>query len=340
MHFHNLYNTHNILETAAHWTDYPWRPFNNINDTGLPEPMPLEAGNTVHVASKFYSMDYAPLAQLHRSYITKVLDEIGGEPNVILGVAFQFAGPLAFQQAFLDIVAEWEKKTGKKVRVALTTSKDITDAILVDPVRGRQVEVIDQRYWQYRPDGTLWAPRGDRNLAFREMITQDFGRSGDAPPDTTPEQAYRQVREYRERYPDKAVVAWHNGVTAMPALMAGAAQVLNRNPSAGHGQGRSIDRTPVDAFVQERLADRLAAMSPENDLVAAGDKAWALADPDRRTVLFYSYEGPSLTVPPAFVGRAGTWFNPRDGRTLALAGAGSVLAKPDAEGWALLFRQG
>jgi hypothetical protein len=301
--------------------------------------MPLEAGNTVHIANQFYSMDYPPLAQLHRSYINKVLDEVGGAPNIILGVAFQYAGPLAFQQAFLDLVSEWEKKNGKKVRIALTTAKDVTDAILEDPVRGKQVEVIDQRYWQYRPDGTLWAPKGGRNLAFREMITADFGRSGDSPPDTTPDQAYRQVREYTERYPDKAVVAWHNGVTAMPALMAGAAQVLNRNPSAGHGQGRSIDRTPVDAFVQEHLADRLSAMSPANDLVAAGDKAWTLADPDRRTALVYSYEGPNLTLAAPLAGRAGTWFNPRDGRTLAQTGPGPVLAKPDAEGWALLLRQ-
>lgn len=337
IHFHNLYNTHNILETAAHYVDYPWRPFNNINDTGLPEPIPLDRGNTVHLANQLYRMDYPPLAELHRAYMTKVLDEVGGRPNVILGVAFQFAGPLAFQQAFLDVVADWEKRNGKKVRIALTTSKDITDAILEDPVRGKQVEVIDQRYWQYRPDGTLWAPRGDRNLAFREMITEDFGRSGDAPPDTTPEQAYRQVREYRERYPDKAVVAWHNGVTAMPALMAGAAQVLNRNPSAGHGQGRVIDRTPVDAFVQEQLAGRLAAMSPANALVAAG-QAWALADASRRTVLVYAYDGPTVALAPVLAGRSGQWFNPRDGRTVALAEAGAVLTKPDAEAWALLLR--
>jgi hypothetical protein len=336
IHFHNLYNTHNVLETAAHWTDYPWRPFNNINDTGLPEPMPLEAGNTVHIANQFYSMDYPPLAQLHRSYINKVLDEVGGAPNIILGVAFQFAGPLGFQQAFLDLVAEWEKKNGKTVRIALTTSKDITDAILEDPVRGRQVEVIDQRYWQYRPDGTLWAPKGGRNLAFREMITQDFGRSGDSPPNTTPEQAYRQVREYTARYPDKAVCAWHNGVTAMPALMAGAAQVLNRNPSAGHGQGRSIDRTPVDAFVQEHLADRLAAMSPANDILPGEQKAWALADADRRTVLIYSYEGPAVTLPPTLSGMAGLWFNPVDGRTISTAASAS---KPDEKGWALLLRR-
>ena len=161
-----------------------------------------------------------------------------------------------------------------------------------------------------------------------------------APPETTPQQAYRQVREYRERYPDKAVVAWHNGVTAMPALMAGAAQVLNRNPSAGHGQGRSVDRTPVDAFVQEHLADRLAAMAPANDLVADGQKAWVLADGDRRTVLVYSYEGAALTLAPAITGRPGVWFNPRDGRTVEVGQTAGVLAKPDTAAWALLLRQG
>ena len=53
-------------------------------------------------------------------------------------------------------MAEWEKKTGRAVRILLATSKDITDAILADPVRARQVAVIDMRYWQYRPDGSLW----------------------------------------------------------------------------------------------------------------------------------------------------------------------------------------
>ena len=32
--YHNLYNTHNVLEILPHWVDYPWRPANNINDTG------------------------------------------------------------------------------------------------------------------------------------------------------------------------------------------------------------------------------------------------------------------------------------------------------------------
>ena len=40
--FYDLYNTHNVLEIGPHWIDYAWRPANNINDTGLPEPPPLK----------------------------------------------------------------------------------------------------------------------------------------------------------------------------------------------------------------------------------------------------------------------------------------------------------
>ena len=38
--FHENYFQHNILEAGAHWADCPWRPANNVNDTGLPEPPP------------------------------------------------------------------------------------------------------------------------------------------------------------------------------------------------------------------------------------------------------------------------------------------------------------
>ena len=38
----NLYNNHDVNEIGPHWIDYAWRPANNINDTGLPEPPPLK----------------------------------------------------------------------------------------------------------------------------------------------------------------------------------------------------------------------------------------------------------------------------------------------------------
>src|SRR5690606_14684345 len=218
----------------------------------------------------------------------------------------QYSGPLAFQRYFLDTVAEWELRNGRSVRVMLTTSKETTASILTDPVRSRQIAVVDMRHWQYEPDGALAAPVAGQNIAFRQLI------GGDNPPATTPEQAYRQVREYRDRYPGVAWVAWHNGVGPVPAMMAGAAQILMRNPNAGHGQGRSVDRTLLDVFVREYLAPILMTMSPRDGLTGDG---WVLADEALTSILIDAREGDTITLAqplPAATYR-GTWFDPESG---------------------------
>jgi hypothetical protein len=343
--YHNLYNTHNVLEILPHWVDYPWRPANNINDTGLPEPPPIEPGNHIHVANQVYDTTHPVRRALDRAFILHTLDELAGARNLFFCLGFQFAGPLSFQEFFADTVAEWERKTGRTVRLQLATSKDITDAILADPVRARQVAVIDMRYWQYRPDGSLWAPPGGKNLAFREMIARDFGRSDDTPPDTTPLQVYRQVREYHDRYPDKAIVAWHGGAGPIPVLMAGGAQVLMRNPSAGQGQGRSVDRTTLDGFVREQLATTLMKMQPRDGAAADPEQTWCLADAGSESVLFYSLAGDSIMLLKALPQNSytGLWFDPRTGNTRPLeapvsGGAGAVIRKPTAEPWLVLLR--
>jgi hypothetical protein len=343
--YHNLYNTHNVLEIPPHWVDYPWRPANNINETGLPEPPPIEPGNHIHVANQVYDVSQPVRRALHRAFILHTLDELAGARNLFFCLGFQFAGPLQFQEFFADTVAEWEKKTGRAVRILMATSKDITDATLADPVRARQVAVIDMRYWQYRPDGTLWAPPGGKNLAFRETIAQDFGSSGDTPPDTTPLQVYRQVREYHDRYPDKAIVAWHGGAGPIPVLMAGGAQALMRNPSAGQGQGRSVDRTTLDGFVREHLAATLMKMQPRDGAAADPEQTWCLADDGGESVLFYSLAGDSITLLRTLAQNSytGLWFDPRTGATRTVEGtvsgeAGTVIRKPTAEAWLVLLR--
>jgi len=196
---HNLYNTHNLLEIAPHWVDYPWRPANNINDTGLPEPPPVEAGNHIHVANQVYDVSHRARRELHRALILHELDELGGTRNLFFSVGAQFAGPLAFQEFFQDTVAEWESRTGRRLRLELATSKDITDAILAVPARARQVAVIDMRYWQYRPDARSgrrpWEEPGVPG-SHREGLRRGRRRA----PDTMPQQVYRQVREYHDRY--------------------------------------------------------------------------------------------------------------------------------------------
>ncbi len=334
--YHNIYNTHNLLEIPPHWVDYPWRPANNINDTGLPEPPPIEPGNHIHVANQVYDVSNPVRRELHRALILHELDELGMARNLLFSLGAQFAGPLAFQEFFQDTVAEWERKTGRRVRIELSTSKDITDAILADPARARQVAAIDMRYWQYRPDGSLWAPPGGRNLAFREAIVADFGRSGDTPPDTTPQQVYRQVREYRDRYPDKAIVAWNGGAGPITILMAGGAEALMLNRSAGQGQGRTVDRTPLDAFVREHLAGVLMKMRPRDGVAA---ETWCLADGEDRSVLLYSLAGDSIRLLRALRGARyqGVWFDPRTGDTHAAEAPGTEIRKPSAEAWLLLL---
>ena len=335
---HNLYNTHNLLEIPPHWVDYPWRPANNINNTGLAEPPPVEPDGHIHVANEVYDIRNPARRQLHRAFLLHELDELGALHNLFFSLGAQFAGPLEFQEFFQDTVAEWEKKTGRTVRVELATSKDITDAIMANPARARQVAAIDMRYWQYRPDGTLWAPEGGRNLAFREAVARDFGRSADQPPDTTPYQVYRQVREYRDKYPNVAIVAWHGGAGPIPVLMAGGAQALMRNPSAGQGQGTTVDRTPLDGFVRERLAGVLMKMSPRDGVTKDAERAWCLADDRSESVLLYSLAGESIELarPLAGSGYSGLWFDPRTGDTRPLEGAvGTAIRKPTAEPWLL-----
>jgi hypothetical protein len=341
---HNIYNTHNLLEIPPHWVDYPWRPANNINRTGLPEPPPIEPGNHIHVANQVYDVGNPVRRALHRALILQELDQLSGARNLFFSLGAQFSGPLSFQEFFQDTVAEWEKKTGRTVRLELATSKDITDAILADPARTRQVAVIDMRYWQYRADGSLWAPPGGKNLAFREMIATDFGRSGDTPPDTTPLAVYRQVREYHDRYPDKAIVAWNGGAGPIPVLMAGGAEALMLNPSAGQGQGRTVDRTLLDGFVRQQLRSVLMRMQPRDGVAADPRQTWCLADDGGGTVLFYSLAGASIALlQPLRASRyLGLWFDPRTGNTLSLpasiaARAGTVIPKPSTEPWLLLL---
>ena len=367
---YNLYNTHDVLEIGPHWIDYPWRPANNINDTGLPEPPPFKPHGRNDVGNEFYSTAYAPLRELHRAYMLHTFDELADQPNVIFEMAYQYAGPLEFEQFFQDVAREWEAKHGKHIRIALTTGKQTTDAILADPVRSKQIAIIDMRYWEYRPDGSLFAPRAGENHAFRELITKEFPGYTDTPPATTAEQMYRETREYRDKYPNIALMPMENGAGPIPLLMGGAAsqsalvggrppvpppaasrQGSDPNSTAqaaaatprGQSDQQRQDRT-IESFVRTYLSTDLMNMSPKDGWTASPDRTWTLAGEAKDPVLIYSLSGENITLAQTLPGKQyeALWFDPRTGSAQPIQNVSTtqntVFTKPDAQPWLLLFK--
>jgi len=214
---HQNYFQHNIIEAGAHWTDFPWRPANNINDTGFPEPPPYAGDKRIFLAEQFYDVGHPIRRRLHRAYIRQCLDNFADNGSVIQFIGAEYTGPLHFVQFWIDTILEWEQETGKHAVVGLSVTRDVQDAILADPVRGPAVDVVDIHAWHYRSDGSLYSPPGGRSLAPRQYARLV------KPGRTSFEQVYRAVSEYRERYPDKAVMysADLNDDLAWAAFMAG-----------------------------------------------------------------------------------------------------------------------
>jgi uncharacterized protein DUF6298 len=197
---HQNYFQHNIIEAGAHYADFPWRPANNINNTGFPEPPPFAGDKRIFMAEQFYDTTHAVRKALHRAFIRKCLDNFASNTGVIQLIGAEFTGPLHFVQFWLDNIEQWEKEKGRRETIGLSTTKDVQDAILADAKRAAVVDVIDIRYWYYEETGKLYAPLGGQSLAPRqhERLLK--------PKRPSFESVYKAVSEYRMRYPAKAVM--------------------------------------------------------------------------------------------------------------------------------------
>ncbi|MDR6808562.1 hypothetical protein J2Y45_005774 [Dyadobacter sp. BE34] len=203
--YHQNYFQHNILEAGAHYADFPWRTANNINQPGFPEPPPYAGDKRIFIADQFYDISNTERKALHRAYIRQCLDNFVDQSSVIQFISAEYTGPLHFVQFWLDVIGEWEREKGKNAWVALSTTKDVQDAILGDPKYAALVDIIDIRYWHRRENGTDYAPEGGKNLAPRQHARiQKVGKVSFG-------SVYNAVLEYKQKYPTKAVLYNANG---------------------------------------------------------------------------------------------------------------------------------
>lgn len=196
---HQNYFQHNIIEAGAHWTDFTWRTANNINNTGFPEPVPYAGDKRIFMAEQFYNIDHPERKPLHEAYIRKCLDNFSDNNGVIQYISEEFTGPFHFVRFWLETIRTWENETGRKAFIGLAVTKDVQDSVMANSKLASVVDLLDIRYWFYREDGTVYAPRGGQSLAPRQHARLVN------PGKTSFDQVYRVVREYRSMYPEKAV---------------------------------------------------------------------------------------------------------------------------------------
>ena len=287
------YFQHNIIEAGAHYADFPWRPVNNINNTGFPEPVPYAGDKRLFMAEQFYDETHPVRRKLHQAFIRQNLDNFVGNNGVIQMIGAEFTGPLHFVQFWVETIQQWEKEKGKKEIIGLSTTKDVQDAILADPARSSAIDVIDIRYWHYQADGKAYAPAGGQNLAPRQQARQF------KPKATSFEQVYRAVHEYREKYHDKAVI--YSGDS------------FDKFGWAAFMAGGSLPNLPAGVN-PVMLAD--ASSMKVIELNGAEDQ-WTLGNPAKGYIIYSN----SATVTPVTLDPNATyqvsWIDPKTGSTLA-----------------------
>ncbi|HXG08178.1 MAG TPA: DUF6298 domain-containing protein [Gemmataceae bacterium] len=292
-----MYFQHNILEAGAHWADFPWRPANCLQETGFPEPPPYVNKKRIFMADAFYDVTHPVRRALHRAYIRQCLDTLSDHTNVIYLTGAEYTGPLEFVRFWLDTISEWQAETGRQVLIGLSCTKDVQDAILADPVRGPKVSVIDLRYWWYAADGSLYAPKGGESLAPRQQWREWKGNKSQSAVQTA-----RQVREYRRRYPDKAILC----------------SLDRADPWAVLAAGGSIPAIPP--VEDGRLLAALPRMKPFEPAGLTGQQ-WALAEPGRNYLVYSAGGKVRLDLSAAAGTYRARWIDPRTGKITEAQGA-------------------
>ena len=114
------------------------------------------------------------------------------------------------------------------------------------------------------------------------------------------------MREYKDKYPNLAVLSPGNEEAPLVPLIAGAAESLGGGTQA------------ADAWVRKELGPVLMTMSPQDLVVTgSGGPAWCLGDDKLEHLLFYSPYGPAMVlyVDLPAAGYTATWVNPLTGET-------------------------
>jgi hypothetical protein len=170
---------------------------------------------------------------------------------------------------------------------------------------------------------------------------------------TTPQQIYRQVREYREKYPEKALLHHiHADLQQTWAFLMGGGSMLIRNITYPSASIRNYNTAPLEfsvirhtySFVNRELSNRLPNMKPVDLARNASKSVWSLSDAKETALFFMSSGGIFDADLRAFNGSfSASWFKPSTGSQFSagtiIGGALIRFSAPSSASWVLLIKQ-
>lgn len=196
-----MYFQHNLLESGAHWADFPWRTANCVQDVGFEEPPPYENRKRILMAEAFYDVSNPVRRELHKKYIRHCLDTLGDYSNVLFVLGEEYSGPAHFMKFWLDTIRDWSGEKNRDVKIMLSACRNVQEEVLSSPEYSKLVDVVDVKYWWITSTGQLYEPAGGKNLAPRQQL-----RNWTGPKSSTSESLSLSIRDLKSRFPDKAVI--------------------------------------------------------------------------------------------------------------------------------------
>ena len=248
----------------------------------------------------------------------------------------------------MDTIMEWENEVaGRDIKIGISAPKDVVDEILNDPDKGPFVDAIDLRYFWYRAAGELQAILGGAQIPGRFFYGEYMSKR------SSPQQIYRQAKEYRTKYPDK--VLFHSiGLDRrfnLSFLMGGGSLNFSNlyyrdesDPADYEAPVDTIGLQPVYDFIRANVADKLPGMKIDERVVDQSNDVYALSSDN--TILIYTLNDKNFDLDLSQIegSFSGVWFNPGIGKVVELdnqirGGEVTGLNAPAESDWLLLLEK-
>lgn len=261
---------------------HPFHPSNNVNNVGLP---------TGDAVPEFYSLTNSTLKSLQELYVSKLISETSGYPNVIYEICNEYTGPWDWEKYWIDYVTARCSNMVSVNRLGTVPSNYWTDS---------NIDMV-KFHW-----GTLSASTSNSNM------NSNYSKGRAVNYDETPELSSITYKNYRN-------MLWGS--------LTGGGHIHLEN---GENPGAATDAVMYADNFLESNGVRFWEMTPNNSLVTStpGGSAYTLAKPGSEYVTYIVGSGGgsmniSLQSGLAYTAKA---YNPSNGTYTNLSISGNTVS--------------